>query len=126
MYIWMIGFDNICYYGRTIQELQKFLNTINHYLKSEEYKCICLIHFAPYEFAFLCNFFKFENIFATDKNKPIKWDWKQIEFRCSFVLSNMDLGTLAEKYCHTKKLKGDLDYNVVRYPQTPLKKLGIS
>ena len=117
-YHWQIGIDDDCFYGRNLQEVVGVFENLS--MLAGEKNIICWIHNLSYEFGFLIEYMKFENVFAKAPNKPLKCDWKNIEFRCSYAFSNMSLALLSETYTDTKKGVGDLDYNVIRYPTTPL------
>lgn len=119
-YVGMIGIDSKVYYFRYLDELKRTLDRINDYLEQRDTYLICLIHFFSYEFSFFSNVLDFTNVFAIEKNKPIKADYGRIEFRDSYILSGFALGKLAENFTKTQKLKGDLDYSKLRYPETPL------
>lgn len=121
-YIWQVGIDGKAYYGRYWDDCIKFFNDFNDYLKSIGKYVICLVHNFSYEFTFLSGFLKFDDIFAIDVSKPIKATFGNIEFRCTYAMTNYSLANLAENYTKTKKLVGDLDYNLLRYPETELTK----
>lgn len=47
--------------------------------------------------------------------------FKAIEYRCSYIHSNMSLDQYCKKmHCTVRKLTGTFDYSVIRYPWTPL------
>lgn len=82
---------------------------------------MCIIY--GYEFTFLRNEFLFDTVFARKSRKVIKatlLDFN-IEFRCSLYLSNVALDKLSDVYqLPTKKLVGNLDYNIQRSSITTL------
>ena len=118
VYHWQIGIGNDCYYGRELKDAIFVFDDIAERFKDEY--VICWIHNLSYEFSFLTEYIEFEDIFATAPNHPIKCRYKNIIFRCSYAFSNMSLNLLSQTYTNTKKAKGDLDYDVIRYPNTPL------
>ena len=122
MYIWMISVNDKVYYGRTYEEMKEFLYMINIY---SPYKKIFFVHNLAYEFQFLKSQFEFTKVFARSPHKPIKCELEEynIEFRCSYFMSNVALDYLAEMYdLPIKKLKGNLDYNKIRTEKTELSK----
>lgn len=119
-YHWQLGFADKCYYGRYLKDVKFVFDDISERFKDEY--VICWIHNLSYEFSFLSEYIEFEDIFATAPNHPIKCRYKNIIFRCSYAFSNMSLYLLSKTYTITKKAKGDLDYDIIRYPNTRLTK----
>lgn len=126
MYHWQVCIDGYVCFGRTWKEFLTFLRKMNRALKNydEKHKLICYIHNFSYEFQFLYSWIKLENVFAIDKRKPLKAISKNfnIEFRCSYLLSNMNLKKFIENTpnAHYFKGSGDLDYKKVFTPNTIL------
>ena len=126
MYHWQVCIDGYVCFGRTWKEFLTFLRKMNRALKNydEKHKLICYIHNFSYEFQFLYSWIKLENVFAIDKRKPLKAISKDfnIEFRCSYLLSNMNLKKFIENTpnAHYYKGSGDLDYKKVFTPKTSL------
>lgn len=126
MYHWQVCIDGYVCFGRTWKEFLTFLRKMNRALKNfdENHKLVCYIHNFSYEFQFLYSWIKLENVFAIDKRKPLKAISKEfnIEFRCSYLLSNMNLKKFIENTpnAHYFKGSGDLDYHKILTPQTNL------
>ena len=126
MYHWQVCIDGYVCFGRTWKEFLTFLRKMNRALKNfdENHKLVCYIHNFSYEFQFLYSWIKLENVFAIDKRKPLKAISKEfnIEFRCSYLLSNMNLEKFIENTpnAHYFKGSGDLDYHKILTPQTNL------
>lgn len=121
MYIWMLSINDIVYYGRTWEDLKNFLIRIEYWGTYD--KKFIFVHNLPYEFQFLRNVFKFNNVFARKSRKPIKAEIEDfnIEFRCSYMMSNSALEKLPDIYnLPIKKLVGNLDYNLIRNNKTVL------
>lgn len=126
MYHWQVCIDGFVCFGRTWKEFLTFLRKMNRALKNdnEQYKLICYIHNFSYEFQFLYSWIKLTNVFAIDKRKPLKAISKDfnIEFRCSYLLSNMNLKKFIENTPNAQYFKGsgDLDYKKVFTPKSIL------
>lgn len=126
MYHWQVCIDGYVCFGRTWKEFLTFLRKMNRALKNydEKHKLVCYIHNFSYEFQFLYSWIKLTEVFAIDKRKPLKALSKDfnIEFRCSYLLSNMNLKKFIENTpnAHYFKAKGDLDYHKIFTPQTKL------
>ena len=76
-----------------------------------------------FEFQFMRKYFDWVDIFSTDERKPIKaLSSLGIEFRDSYILTGLSLEKTAEQLVNhdIKKLKGNLDYDLIRTSETPL------
>lgn len=127
MYIWMlqVGEDAPTIVGRTWEEFSALLWRMSLIAKSRgAYICIW-VHNLSYEFQFLRAVYDFSpaEVFAVKSRKVLKLDFSElmIEMRCSYIHSNMSLKEYAEKMGATYgKQTGDLDYNKIRFPWSPL------
>lgn len=124
MYIWMCAIEEDVIIGRTWGEYKTFTHRVEMQLEDNE-RIWFFVHNLSYEFQFLSGIFTFEteNVFALDRRKVARALCGKIEYRCSYIHSNMSLDEWARKMNvkHQKK-SGDLDYSVVRYPWTELSK----
>ena len=125
MYMWQfqIGTE-ISVLGRTWEEYILFLEELFSHLKDNERLCV-YVHNLAYEFAFLKGVFHFtpEEVFLVKARKPLFIRTSHIEYRCSYLQTNMSLEKFTQKMevAH-KKLDGDVfDYKKQRYPWTPLR-----
>ena len=121
MYIWMFGINDEVYYGRTWEEFKGFLIRLENW--GTDCKKYVFVHNLAYEFQFLRNIFNMKNVFARKSRKPIKFELEDfnIEFRCSYMMSNCSLEKLADVYkLDVKKLVGNLDYSLMRNSKTEL------
>lgn len=119
MYLWQFGIDDNVIFGRTWEEFTDFFELFR--AEYPEYKYI-YIHNFSFEFQFLRNIFEFDKVFARRKRKPLFAVFeKNTEFRCSYFLTQLSLKNWAEqKRLPVRKLVGELNYNVLRTPLTPL------
>lgn len=121
MYIWQFGFISkgiqyVCK-GRTWQEFEYILKEISNKLYSKDRIIVWVHNLSGYEFQFMRG--RFHNditeVFAKENNHPIKFVlFGNIEFRDTLSLCPKPLEKLAEDYCTARKLKGDLDYSIIR------------
>ena len=125
MYVWQFHIMNVCtIIGRTWRELLQLFVKIRHELQGET---LCIfVHNLSYEFQFLRAIYEFssDEVFAVESRKVLKctmWD-KSIEFRCSYLHSNMSLSeyTKKMKVKHIKLSGQKFNYAKIRYPWTPL------
>lgn len=125
MYVWQLHLDGIgTIIGRTWDELWALLKQFRDELQKET---VCIfVHNLSYEFQFLRAIYNFQEdeVFAVDSRKVLKctmWDGA-IEFRCSYLHSNMSLAQYTKKMGveHTKLSGEDFDYSIRRYPWMPL------
>ena len=121
-YIWQFGINDKYYYGRDIKDFKQVLDDFPSNMKVRIF-----IHNFSFEWHFL-DFLTWDKVFAKTPHKPIKAscsEYPNIEFICTLSLENMSLASWGESL-GIKKLTGDLAYNVMRTPLTPLtdKELG--
>ncbi len=126
MYIWMFGINNTVYYGRTWEEFKLFLNKLYDYVPELKY---VFIHNLAFEFQYLKSVLNIDSVFARAVHKPMKATCKDynIEFRCSYMMSNCALAKLPKLFnLPVEKKLGDLDYDLLRNSETELtdKELG--
>lgn len=122
MYIWMLSINEDVYFGRTYLELKKFIQNIEKIVPERK---IIFIHNLSFEFQFLQTEFNFKDVIARKKRKVMKCNLEDfnVEFRCSYMMSNSSLSKLPKLFnLPVKKMVGDLDYNKIRTPATILTK----
>ena len=120
MYVWQISINGETFYGRTWSEFYELVNELNTYTEDGK-KVIIWVHNLSFEFSFLEGVFKFDKVFATSAHKVVYADYKNIRFRCTYMMSNKSLASIAKDYkLSVQKLKGDLDYCLCRHSLTPL------
>lgn len=118
MYIWMLGINDRVYYGRTPDELTDFLTRINNCVSAKKF---FYVHNLSFEFQFLKSFIDFTSVFARKRRKPMRAESNDynIQWRCSYMLSNCSLDKLADNYdLPVHKKTGDLDYYRLRNSKT--------
>ncbi len=125
MYIWMLHIHNhVTIIGRTWEELKSLFLQIREELEDNT---LCIfVHNLSYEFQFLRAIYDFspEEVFAVDSRKVLRCSMfeNKIEFRCSYLHTNMSLAEYTNKMnVEHKKLDGEeFDYTKERYPWTDL------
>lgn len=124
MYHWQIGIWNLVVTGRTWEQFTMFLDAIRALLNLNSYRILIIyVQNLPYEFAFMRKRIAWDKVFMLDSRKPVYAISDGIEFRDMLKLA----GGRALKYIakdlqkyKVEKMTGDLDYNVMRSPFTPL------
>lgn len=123
MYVWQFQFGDFTIMGRTWEEFTELCLRIKSALKKKE-RLIVYVHNLSFEFQFLRGIYPFskEEVFCMDRRKIARCEMFQaIEFRCSYIHSNMSLDQFTKKMkCHVRKLTGTFDYSKIRYPWTEL------
>lgn len=123
MYVWQWHFGpplNYTVIGRTWKEYADFVQDISD-LCGDNF-LVVYVHNLSYEFQFLRNVWEWstDDVFAVGPRKPLKATHDQLEFRCSYLHSNMRLETYLNKMGTEHRKLPDYDYVGVRYPWTPL------
>lgn len=117
-YIWQACINGHCVIGRTLSELKIFLDRLCKNI-DDKTKIIFFIHNESFEFHHLREVIPFVDVFSIDKRKPLKACYRNIEFRCSYILSNMSLDSYLKKM-GVENLKTHMDYAKKRYPWTKI------
>ena len=123
MYIWQFQIEDYTIIGREWSEWLIFCERLSEQLQQDEY-LMCYVHNLSYEFSFIKGVYGFtpEEVFCIQPRKVLKCEMlDHIEFRCSYLLTNMNLATFTKKMGVKEKLSGDeYDYSKIRYPWTKL------
>lgn len=129
MYIWQFQLGKYTIIGRTWDEFLTLVNRIKNGCKPKE-RVICYVHNLSFEFQFLRGIYAFKaaEVFCMDRRKIARCEmFNCLEFRCSYIHSNMSLDQFTKKMrCTVRKLTGEFDYSVLRYPWTELTDLEIA
>lgn len=127
MYVWQIAINGRVIIGRTWEEFSELLRQIsNHFSLSPDKRIIIWVHNLAFEFQWIKDIFEWEKVFAISARKPIYALTKTgIEFRCSYILSNLSLFNLGESLTKYKvsKLTGNLNYDLIRHFKSKLTQL---
>lgn len=121
MYIWQFGINDTIYYGRTWKDLKHFFERLEFF--GTYAKKIIFVHNLSFEFQFLRNIFCFQDVMARKSHKVMRCTLEEfnIEFRCSYYMTNLPLKKLPDVYSlDVEKLVGDLDYFKIRHSRTPI------
>lgn len=126
MYHWQFGIWNYITTGRTWEDFKALIKVLKKVMNlSDELRLCVYVHNLPYEFQFMRKHFEWEEVFLLDERKPVYANAHGVEFRCSLKLSGgKSLDSVAkdlQKY-KCQKMVGDLDYDVIRTPLTPMTK----
>lgn len=133
MYVWQVAINSDVIMGRYWDDFFKFCAHVaemcaalqeSNNLDTMPY-LVMFVHNLAYEFQFLAGLYPFqpEEVFLREARKPIYVRMLGcIEFRCSYMHSNMSLSKFTEiMKCEHRKLDGDsFDYDIVRYPWSDL------
>lgn len=122
MYIWTFSINDTVYYGRTWEDLRSFLLRLDFYNPNKK---IVFVHNLAFEFQFLKTVFDFKNVMARKSYKVMRCEMVDynIEFHCSYMMSNASLKELPSIFnLPVEKKVGDLDYTKMRTPITKMTK----
>lgn len=130
MYIWQWQLGEDCtIIGRTWEDFNKFTKLLTTYIKQafgDKAKLVVWVHNLSFEFSFLKGIYPFKTreVFCMERRKVVKCSmFDCLEFRCSYIHSNMSLDLFTKKMnCTVRKLTGTFDYDKIRYPWTELTK----
>ena len=127
MYVWQfaIWFPDtgplVCI-GRTWEEYKQFFERVDAELHDNQ-RLIVFVHNLSFEFQFLRSVHEFtdpDQVFIVRSRKILKASVGHIEYRCSYLQTNMSLDEFTHKYgVEDAKVHG-FDYDKIRWPWTPL------
>ena len=115
---WQFGPDDTVI-GRTWEQLEIFARRV---MKAAPETLVVLVHNLSYEFQFLRTIFDFktEDVFCVKSHKVLKANYRNLEYRCTYLHSNSNLASYLKKMgVEHKKVEG-YDHTKIRYPWTPL------
>lgn len=124
MYIWQFQIDD--YYtviGRTWEQFLNFCANIRDLLPDRGYRVVTYIHNASYEFQFLSGVYDFapDEVFCLESRRIAKFEmFEALEFRCSYIQTNMSLQAFTHKMGVTDAKLTGFDYDKKRYFYTDL------
>lgn len=122
VWLWCFGIDDNRYIGRELTDFCDLLFELKQYINYHVTKFV-YVHNLAFDFCFLQNVIKFDNVFARRSRHPMSAVsfFYGCEFKCSYVLSGLRLETWGESLnMPVKKKVGQLDYKAMRTPLTPL------
>ena len=122
-YLWCIAIYDRIYYGRTWEDFMYFMKMLSDGLELSDKKILVIyVHNLSYEFQFIRKLYDWDKVFALSERKVIyARTVTGLEFRCSYLQSNSSLAMLGDKLrSPIPKLVGDLDYDIIHTPETPL------
>lgn len=129
MYHWQFAIasdsSGMIFTGRTWQSYIHFIYLITEFYNlSAEKRIIVWDANLGYEFQYIRKLFDWdpEDFFAREERHPMKCRSGGIEYHEALTISGGSLGQLAKDFTKTQKLKGDLDFKVLRNSRTPLTK----
>lgn len=132
MYVWQFQLNDITIMGRSWDECLQLFFKISEACKrirkdkglEKLPEVVVWVHNLAYEFQFLSGIYPFKNdeCFFRDVRKPIYCRMLDcIEFRCSYIQTNMSLAHLTRQLKVEQKLSGqEYNYDKIRFPWTPL------
>lgn len=122
MYIWQWQIGDFTVIGRTWEEFQDLCYRLKAMCKEDQY-IVVYVHNLSFEFQFLAGIYEFqpEEVFCIESRKILKCDmYGCLEFRCSYLHSNMSLDEFTRKMGVEHAKLHDFDYNRFRGPWTAL------
>ena len=121
VYAWSVAVDDEILIGRKIEDFTDWINSMKaKYDLNCNRRMIVYAHNLPFDFSFLEGYFTITEMFASEQNRPMKVLINEVcEMRDSYILTQKKLSELAFDV-GLKKLTGDLDYNLIRTPETQL------
>lgn len=121
MYVWQFAVTSeVVVMGRTWEEFEAFRAGLENAAGGRT--LVVWVHNLSYEFQFLAGIYNFhvDDVFALRPRKVLKATMGRLEFRCSYLHSNMSLAKYLEAMQVEHEKQTGYDYKRIRYPWTPL------
>ena len=118
MWSWQFQICGVTVIGREWSQYQAFIAKLNDSIPAG-CRIVCYVHNLSYEWQFIKNLIPITSVFAMDKRKVLRVISDKIEFRCSYLHSNMSLRQFLKRM-GVNDQKGELDYQKRRYPWTKI------
>lgn len=125
MYNWQFALGEMVVMGRTWDEWLNLLYALHTVLELSEKKRLPIyVHNLGYEFQFIRKLIHWDKCFFTEPRKPLFCVAGGLEFRDSLKLAGgkslAKIGEELREFPNLRKAVGELDYDKVRGPNTPL------
>lgn len=121
-YLYQLYVFDHCWMFRTEEDFLSFMEYLGSLLSAHNYKYVMYVHNLSFEWQFLKKVLPvdYSKVFALQTRRIGKFSIYDgaIEFRCSYLLSNMSLEKFCENYNDElyRKDKELIDYEMVRFP----------
>lgn len=119
-YIWQFCINGHCVIGRDLKQLKIFFDRLSLYCDHRT-RLVVYIHNEGFEFHHIREVLEFEQVFSVAPREPIKALYKNIEFRCSYVLTNNKLSTFLDNM-RVENRKSTMSFKKLRFPWSKLNK----
>lgn len=120
MYCGAVYNNGAIFHFRKWKEIKEYFLSLTRLCKPNE-RYICWVHNLSFEFQFMKDWMKMEDVFCRKAHNVIKCRFGNVEFRDSLALANCKLETLAQnEHLGVEKATGDLDYSLIRHHETPI------
>lgn len=124
MYNWQSSINGTVFMGRTWDEFIEYCHILSCFFELDTSKRLIIwVHNLSFEYQWMRKYFVWSQVFSSKQRKVIYAVTSDgIEFRCSYIMSQMSLSKMAESVTTYKmqKMVGDLDYNLLRTSVTTL------
>lgn len=123
LYSWAVGNYDYGVLGRDVMEVVDLFLRIREVADNFHMEVICYVHNLMYDMSFLYKLLPLDKMFMVANRKILDCSMGKLTFKDSLLLAggrSLDsVGKILEH--HTiRKLVGNLDYNLIRTPETPM------
>ena len=126
IYQWCLEWHGEYTIGRSVDRLIEILRwVVDTYNLDDDNRVVIYVHNLSYDYTYLSGWLYEEfgkgEILALKSRKILSVRHGGLEFRCSYLLSNMSLAQWGKKLkCNIQKMVGAIDYDMIRYADDDL------
>lgn len=121
MYLWQFQVGReMTIIGRDWPSFKNMIENVYSRLNASNCKLVVLDHNLSYEWQWLKSVLNIEDVFAMDDRKVLYFTTDKLEFRCTYLHSNMKLEQYVKRMGSSYSKVSGYDYEKIRYPWTKL------
>lgn len=112
--------DNIKRLVDYVQDYIKEHTKLKNRHKTDRLQIVIGVHNFGFDFSFIHKYFEWSDVFCKQSRQPLTAKYENTYWVDTYIMSGRSLDKTAKDFCTSQKLKGDLNYSLIRHYDTPL------